>query len=106
MAETSERMRKLDELLTKQGSDPFQLYAMAMEHKKAGDYPRALEFLQRTLQADAGYCYAYFQQGQVHEAAGDVEAAKGAYREGIVAATKKGDEHARSEIQGALEMLD
>jgi len=102
----SERVKKLEELLAKQGSDPFLLYAMAMEHKKAGDYPRALEFLQRTLQADAGYCYAYYQQGQVHEAAGDVEAAKVAYREGIVAAMKKGDEHARSEIQVALDMLE
>src|SRR5438552_10038840 len=99
-------MRKLEALLEKQGNDPFLLYGMGMEYKKLGDWAKALEYLQRTLQADAGYCYAYYQKGQVHEAAGDIDAARHAYREGIVAATSKGDEHAKGEIQAALEMLD
>ena len=101
----SERVKKLEALLEKQGNDPFLLYGLGMEYKKAGDLAKALEYLQRTVQADAGYCYAYYQRGQVHELAGDVEAARSAYREGIEAALKKGDEHARSEIQGALEMI-
>jgi hypothetical protein len=42
----------------------------------------------------------------VHESTGDVESAKHAYREGIAAATKKGDAHARDEIQAALDMVE
>jgi len=105
MAAAGERLEKLLGLLEKQSADPFLLYGVAMEYKKAGNPDKALEYFQRTLQADAGYSYAYYQQGQVYEGTGDIEAARQAYRDGIVAAQSKGDEHARSELEGALEML-
>ena len=92
-------------MLEKSPSDPFLLYGIAMEHKKAGDNVRALEFLDRTIATDPGYCYAYYQQGQVREMAGDEPGARQAYHAGIVAATRKGDAHARGEIEGALELL-
>ena len=101
-----ERLQKLLEMLDKQPNDPFVLYGIALEHKKAGEFPRSIEFLDRTLSADPGYCYAYFQKGQVFEEMGKVEEAKQAYREGIVAATKKGDGHARGELEGALAMIE
>jgi hypothetical protein len=37
---------------------------------------------------------------------GDLTAARQAYTEGITAATKSGDAHARSELEGALSMLE
>ena len=101
----SERLTQLLKMLEREPTDPFLLYGVAMEHKKAGRAPDAIEFFERTIAADAGYCYAYHQKGLVHESTGDVEAAKSAYRAGVAAATKKGDEHARSEIQAALDML-
>ena len=64
------------------------------------------EYLDRVLATDPGYCYAYYQKGQVLESAGDADAAKQVYRAGVEAATKKGDAHARSEIEGALLLLD
>ena len=106
MAEPSQRMNRLLAMLEKQPNDPFLLYSLGMEYKNAGDGARAVEQFDRTLRADPNYCYAYFQQGQTQEAAGDVEAARRAYREGIEAAKRSGDEHARSELQGALEMIE
>ena len=44
--------------------------------------------------------------GLVHESQGDNDAAKAAYREGIAAAIRKGDDHARGEIEAALSMID
>jgi hypothetical protein len=44
--------------------------------------------------------------GQVLESIGDAEAAKRTYRDGIEAATKKGDAHAAGEIEAALSMLE
>jgi tetratricopeptide (TPR) repeat protein len=92
-------------MLAKTPNDPFLLYGIALEHKKAGDTAQALEFLDRTIATDPGYCYAYYQQGQVREMAGDEAGAREAYRAGIEASTKKGDAHARSEIEAALDLL-
>ncbi|HZZ41832.1 MAG TPA: tetratricopeptide repeat protein [Tepidisphaeraceae bacterium] len=102
----TDRLQKLLDMLQKQPTDPFILYGIALEHKKSADFPQALDFLTRTLAADPGYCYAYFQQGQILEESGQPDQAKSAYQQGIAAATKKGDAHAKSELEGALMMLD
>ena len=93
-------------MLEKQPGDTFTLYAIALEHKKAGDAARALEFLDRVIQFDPGYCYAYHQKGLVFESLGDTSAAGDAYRAGIDAATRKGDLHAKGEIEAALQMIE
>ncbi len=103
---TSEKLTKLFAMLQRQPSDTFLLYGVGMEYKKLGDFPRAIEFFDKTLAVDAGYCYAYYQRGQVQEMAGDVAAAKRSYQEGVAAAGRVGDAHARSELEGALQMLD
>jgi Tfp pilus assembly protein PilF len=102
---SNERLEKLQKMLERDPNDTFLIYGIALEYKKLGDAKQAIEYLDRVIAADAGYCYAYHQKGLVHESTGDVEAAKSAYRAGVAAATKKGDEHARSEIQAALDML-
>lgn len=101
----SERLAKLLKMAEREPSDPFLLYGIALEHKKAGEQSKALEYLDRVLRLDPGYCYAYHQKGLVYESAGDNDAAADAYRQGIEAARKKGDDHARQEIEGALQML-
>ena len=101
-----DRLRQLQQMLDKTPQDTFLLYGIAMEHKKAGDAARAVEFFDRVIQLDPGYCYAYHQRGLVHESTGDLEAAKRSYREGVEAAIRKGDAHAQGEIQAALEMVE
>ena len=100
------RMRQLEQLLERSPTDPFLLYGIALEHKKLKDLPHALEYLERTIAADPGYAYAYFQRGQVYEMTGDLAAARASYLAGIDAAAKKGDAHARSELEGALSMIE
>jgi tetratricopeptide (TPR) repeat protein len=99
-------MKKLLEMLEKQPTDAFVLYGVGMEHKKAGEFAKAIEYLDRTIAADAGYCYAYYQKGQVFEEMGKTEEARAAYRTGIGAARAKGDGHAESELSGALSMIE
>lgn len=101
----ADRLQQLLNLLDAEPRDPFLLYGVAMEHKKAGDDAAALDYLGRTIAADAGYCYAYYQKGQVLEAAGEEVAAREAYRAGIDAAERVGDAHAKSELSAALDML-
>jgi Flp pilus assembly protein TadD len=85
--------------------DPFLLYALAMEFKRSNE-SQALELLGRVIQIDPNQAYAYFQLGQVHEGAGRMDDARDVYRRGIEAAGRGGDEHARSELMGALDALE
>lgn len=102
----SERLEKLQQMLANEPNDTFLLYGIAMEHRKLNDFAAALEYLARVTQLDPGYCYAYHQKGLIHESQGDSDAARIAYREGIQAAIKKGDDHARGEIEAALSMIE
>jgi tetratricopeptide (TPR) repeat protein len=102
----TERLQKLQAMLAATPDDPFLLYGIAMEHKKADDGKAALEFLDRTIAADPGYCYAYYQKGLVLESTGDLDKAKATYRDGMTAADRKGDAHARGEIEAALMLLE
>jgi Tfp pilus assembly protein PilF len=104
-ATSTPRMRQLQQMLQRQPDDPFLLYGVAMELKKAGDSAGALEYFARVLRRDPNYCYAYFQQAQVHESLGDAEAARHSLRQGLEAADRVGDAHARSEIETALMAL-
>lgn len=102
----NDRLAKLLLMLEKSPDDPFLLYGAGMEHKKAGEHIRAIDFFRRTIKADPKYCYAYYQIGQTFELAGDGAHARAAYKDGLAAADMAGDAHARSEIQAALDLID
>jgi Flp pilus assembly protein TadD len=102
----SERADKLRELLEKSPGDTFLMYAMAMEARKSGNSAEALRLFDQVILHDWGYCYAYHQKGLLLEASGDMEGARAAYRQGIDAAGRKGDAHAREEISAALANIE
>ena len=106
MAQTNERMQKLQEMLQRTPDDPFLLYAIALEHKKGSDFAEALAYLGQVLQKDPAYAVAYHQAGLVHEMAGDLESARKAYREGMEVAARKGDLHAKEEMHAALLLIE
>jgi tetratricopeptide (TPR) repeat protein len=105
MAEQSSRLEKLLKMLETKPGDPFLLYALGLEYKKLGDRKSAIEYLDKTIQHDWGYCYAYYQKGLILQESDDIEAARRTFREGIDAAQRKGDAHAEGEISAALDML-
>ena len=102
----SNRLEQLEKMLAKEPNDTFLLYGLAMEHKKSHNAELALQLLEKVAQIDPGHGYAFFQRGQIEESRGDIDAAKKAYADGIIAAKKSGDAHARSELEGALGMLE
>ena len=103
---TTDRREKLQQMIEKSPGDTFLLYAMAMEHQKANDFPEAIRYFDQVIQLDWGYCYAYYQKGKVQELQGDADAARQTYRTGIDAATRKGDAHAREELSAALSDIE
>jgi tetratricopeptide (TPR) repeat protein len=99
------RLEKLRAMLEKSPGDTFLLYALALECRKLGDTKSAIEYLDKVILHDWGYCYAYHQKGQILEEIGNLESARQVYRQGIEAAGRKGDQHAASEISASLEMI-
>ena len=71
--------------------------------KAEGD--EAITWLDRTLAADAKYCYAYFQKAKMLDAKGDSAAAVAVLKEGIQAAQRAGDGHAAEEMMGLMETI-
>ncbi|HWB53288.1 MAG TPA: hypothetical protein VG722_03820 [Tepidisphaeraceae bacterium] len=102
----ADRLSQILSMLEKEPNDPFLLYGAAMEYKKKGDVAASLDYFRRTLNADPGYSYAYYQMGQVYESSSDAKAAEAVYRDGIAAAQKKGDQHAAQEIAAALDAMN
>lgn len=95
----------LEKLLAESPADPFVLYGLAQAHAKGGGHERALEFYDRCLAADPGYCYAYFHKARSLEAMGRRSEAAGALRAGLDAARGAGDAHAMSEIAAYLDEM-
>ncbi len=103
MADRAGQIRKM---LEKTPNDAFLLYGLALEHKKAGRLGDAMQWLDRTVSADANFAYAHFQRGQIFESGGKIAEARAAYQMGVDAAGRAGDAHGVSEIRAALESLD
>jgi tetratricopeptide (TPR) repeat protein len=57
------------------------------------------------MAADPDYAASYFHAGQTLEQLGKLEEARDVYRRGIEVTARKGDQHARSELEGALDLL-
>jgi tetratricopeptide (TPR) repeat protein len=100
---------QLEKLLAADLHDAFVLYALAQEHAKAATaegHAKALEFYDRCLAVDGSYHYAYFHKAKSQQAMGDVQAATGTLRAGLLAARRANDTKAASEIAGFLDELE
>ena len=102
---SADRVQVLKGLLTRNPGDSFARYGLAMEYAKLGRLEEAVAEYRTLLGADPNYLYAYFHGGQALERLGRTEEARELYKQGIEAAGLAGDEHARSELQAALEQL-
>ena len=101
----SERLDQLGKLYEADPSDPFVTYGMALEHAKTHAYEQAVAWLDKTLQLDAHYCYAYYQKARILSEQGDDESARTVLDDGMAAAASDGDDHARSEMAELRESL-
>lgn len=101
----SNRLDVLKNLVTQNPQDSFARYGLAMEYSKAGLFEEAVTEYRALLSFNPNYAYAYFHGGQALEKLGRQDEAREMYRCGIEATTRLRDEHARSELQAALDEL-
>ena len=98
----SDRLEQLTRLHESDPTDPFITYGIAFEYAKSDQPQQAIDWLNKTLELDPHYCYAYFQKGKAFSALGDEDKAAEAVREGIRVSEEIGDDHARHELADLL----
>jgi tetratricopeptide (TPR) repeat protein len=101
----STRLETLKGMVTENPGDSFLRYGLAMEYRNTGDLPAAVGEFRSLKEANPDYPATYFHGGQTLERLGLVEEAREWYRDGIEVTTRKGDLHARGELQTALDLL-
>jgi tetratricopeptide (TPR) repeat protein len=99
------RVDALLKFIAQAPQDPFPRYALAMEHKNAGRMPEARAAFESLIAACPDYTASYLHAGNTLVALGDTAAAAAVYRRGIDVCARRGDGHARGEIEGALAAL-
>jgi tetratricopeptide (TPR) repeat protein len=77
-----------------------------MEHKGRGELAEAWAVFSELLAQFADYVPSYLMAGGTLAALGRAAEAADVYRRGIEAATRKGDSHARGELETALTELE
>jgi len=106
MAEQNKsRRQKLEELLTKNPNDAFTRYGIALECVREGDLPEAEVHFQALIGLNPDYVPGYQMYAQTLAQNDRAEEAKSILAQGIQAAVRSGNEHARSEMEGLLTEL-
>jgi predicted Zn-dependent protease len=100
-----QRIEAFRAFVAKSPDDAFARYSLAMALRTAGRADEAIAEFRETVRRKPDYVASYLMLGQVLETAGrDGEAAR-AYEDGIAAATRTNDMHARSELSQALDAV-
>jgi thioredoxin-like negative regulator of GroEL len=96
------RRQMLEEFVARKPDDAFSRYGLAMECVNSGDASAADQHFRALLERNGEYVPAYLMYAQllVGESRGDE--ARAILSSGIAAATRKGDAHARSELEALL----
>lgn len=99
------RREQLEALLAKDPQDVFLAYAVAMAWASEGHPDKAIAQLAEIGRRTPDYVAAWFQQGQLLAAEGEIATAREVIRAGIEAAERTDDTHALSEMTEFLESL-
>ena len=99
------RRQMLEEFVAKKPEDAFSRYGLAVECMNSGDSAAADQHFRALLERNASYIPAYLMYGQLLARESRIEEARRVLATGIEAATKAGNQHARSEMEALLNDL-
>ncbi len=99
------RLEILKSMVDANPADSFSRYGFAMELRNTGDLEGAMREFHELRRLNPDYSATYFHAGQTLERLGRIEEARAIYQEGIEVTGRKGDMHAKGELQGALDLL-
>lgn len=96
----------LEDFLEKKPNDDFAQYALAMEYAKVDRLSESISCYETLLARNPDYSAGHFQYALLLQRKGDIESAKQRFREGISAATRTKNNHAKKEMMDALEAIE
>jgi len=96
------RRQMLEEYVATKPDDAFSRYGLAMECMNSGDASSANEHFRALLAGNADYVPAYLMYAQMLTREARHEEARQVLSTGMAAAERKGDQHARSEMETLL----
>jgi predicted Zn-dependent protease len=99
------RRLKLEEFLATNPNDAFSRYGLALECVKEGDIAAAETHFRALIEANPDYVPGYQMYAQTLAQNDRGEEAKALLTRGIEAAIRKGNPHARSEMEALLAEL-
>jgi predicted Zn-dependent protease len=106
MAEQNKtRRQKLEEFLAKNPSDAFSRYGIALECVREGDFAAAETHFRALIETNPDYVPGYQMYAQTLAQNDRRDDAKAILAQGIQAAIRQGNQHARSEMEGLLTEL-
>lgn len=91
----------LRKMVAAKPDDPFPVYGLAMELQRTGQHPDAIAAFEGLVERFPDYVPAYLMFGNLLMQASTKDRAVAVYDAGIAAATRAGDDHARSELEAA-----
>jgi tetratricopeptide (TPR) repeat protein len=97
-----DRIATFKSLIARSPGDPFPRYGLAMEHKSRGNLTEAWTTFSELIEGFPDYIPTYLMAGGTLVNLGRKDEAIAVYRRGIDAAARKGDAHARGELESAL----
>ena len=100
-----QRLEAFRKLVEQRPDEPFARYSLAMTYRALGQAEASAGAFEELARRKPDYVPTYLMLGQVLEGLGRAAEAVRAYQDGIAAATRMNDEHARSELGQALEVL-
>ena len=100
-----ERIEKLKSFLKEQPEDSFLQHALALEYVKMGQDDEARKLFEAILQREPSYTGSYYHLGKLLERAGLEQEAIAVYEKGMAITKQRDEQHAYSELRGALEEL-
>ncbi len=96
------RRQMLEEFVAERPDDAFSRYGLAMECMNGGDRAAADSHFRTLLERNADYVPAYLMYAHLLTRESRTAEARQILSNGIAAATRKGDQHARSELEALL----
>ena len=97
-----QRIAAFRAFVAKSPDDPFARYSLAMALRTGGDGAQAAAEFDELRRRRPDYVPTYLMLGQTLEALGRAGEAVRAYEEGLAAAARANDQHARDELAQAL----
>jgi predicted Zn-dependent protease len=100
-----QRLEAFRKLVQQRPEEPFARYSLAMSYRALGRAEEAAREFAELARRAPDYVPTYLMLGQVLEGLGRPAEAAKAYEDGVAAATRMNDQHARSELGQALDVL-